>query len=210
LFGDISGGGTPWLAVVDEDSGAFRLTGNGQDADSILVKLPNPDAGRSITRTYSQLQYYPAVSNLAGDPGRYMLLGRLVSSTVLEASVVRSFNYGMEGHWSCVACPGEGGAELRHGQLSGQLDVNIDNARATLDLSGDGLTLSHTLNLVKNSELSSTALPQITLDEVTITPVESRFLGGLFGPEAEEAGVLFGITDDQGSIFSGQAIGGEQ
>lgn len=207
LFSQLSGQGQSWLAMVEGDSGIFRLNGQSQNTNSILSKLPNADPARSITRTYSQLQYYPAPSNSIDDPGRYMLLGRLTSGDVLSTATQRVFNYGMSGHWSCSNCGGA--VQLRQGTLAGSLAVDLDQSRGVVDLAGDGLTLNNNLDLSKTSELSATSLPQISLDGTALTPIRSEFLGGLFGPNAQDAGVLFGIADNQGRVFSGQAIGGQ-
>lgn len=61
--------------------------------------------------------------------------------------------------------------------------------------------------LEKIPEIDTVTSTQLRFDDQDLTIIRSKILGGLFGLNAQEAGVLFGIADDQGWVFSGGASG---
>ena len=205
LFNDISGDGTAWLSMVDADSAIFRLTGVENTTDAILSKLPPADQHRSITNIYSRLSYYPAASNSIADPGRYMLWGKLSPADIALRQAVSSANFPMQGHWTCVNCPNEN--IPLHGSLNGQLAVDFAASTANLNVQGDGLGLTSNLSLSKNNELTNLTHPSVTLNSAPLTLIRSSLLGGVFGPTAKEAGVMFGVVGTNGSIISGGVAG---
>lgn len=204
LFESIDGEGEPWLGLVDADSAILKLGSNSQDTNAILSKLPEADEDISVTKNYSMLNYYPGASNSINDPGRYAVLGRLTPPSAIEGDDIQPMRFDMSGHWTCVKCIDNDA--LRQGDLKGYLDVNFADVNADLSLSGDGLSLTSTLSLAKNSELSGNQHPTVTLDGITINPIRSQIIGGLFGPDINEAGVVFGVVGNQGKTISGSAI----
>lgn len=205
LFDDISGDGKAWLSMIDADSAIFRLTGVEHTTNSILSKLPPADQQRSITNTYSRLSYYPAASNSIADPGRYMLWGKLSPADIAVRQAISSVQFPMQGHWTCVNCPNEN--IPLHGDLNGQLAVDFTASTADLNVQGNGLELTSNLSLSKNNELTNLAHPSVTLNSTPLTLIRSSLLGGVFGPTANEAGVMFGVVDTNGSIISGGVAG---
>ncbi|MCE2516510.1 MAG: hypothetical protein J4F41_01475 [Alphaproteobacteria bacterium] len=205
LFEGIASDGAPWLGLLDADSAIFRLTGDGAGYSASLAKLPPPDPARRVLTTYSRLNYYPAASNSINDPGRYILLGRLTQAYPPEPAGPTSFHIPMSGFWTCVDCLPSG--ELRQGQLAGQLDVQLTTSSAELDVAGDGLRLHGALGLTKTNELIGSAEPVLTLDGETLSLVRSSLRGGVFGPDAEGAGVMFGVVDTEGRVISGATLG---
>ena len=110
----------------------------------------------------------------------------------------------MQGHWTCVNCPNE---EIPlHGNLNGQLAVDFAASTAGLNVQGDGLALTSNLSLSKNNELTNITHPTVTLNATQLTLIRSTLLGGVFGPTANEAGVMFGVVDTNGSIISGGVV----
>ena len=85
----------------------------------------------------------------------------------------------------------------------------MDGASETASLYlGDGrIDLNADLNFGKNAEIDTATSTQLRFDDQDLTIIRSKILGGLFGLDAQEAGVLFGIADDQGWVFSGGASG---
>ena len=203
LFNTIDGKGEAWLGLVDSDSGFFHLTGEDPETNEILEKIPDLDPDRSITRQFSRLDFIPPPLVNSSDPGRYMVLGRL-APTLPDATV----EYDLSGHWTCAGCLDS--LSLLDGTLSGQLVVDGSAETAELHLGDGRIDLNAHLTINKNAEISDAGLPQLRFDDQELTIIRSKILGGLFGPEAEEAGVLFGIADDQGWVFSGGASGIQQ
>ena len=87
--------------------------------------------------------------------------------------------------------------------------MNVNGPAETAQLRlGDGqFDLSADLTLGKTAEFSQTGAASVTFDGNNLTIIRSKILGGIFGDTAGEAGVLFGLADDQGWVFSGGANG---
>ncbi len=201
LFQNLPDDGPRWLALVDADSGYIPLRGNAASTEDTLKKLPPPTPLGDITTRFSKISYVQNQLQQIADPGRYIIWG-----TRNTLALQQPLSFTIKGQWTCSYC---GGAQaLRHGELQGQLSVNPADDRGTVTLTGDGLEIAASLARQKNNQLSSQILPTILrLDGQALTPIRSDILGSLFGPNVEEAGIVFGIADDQGRIFSGGATG---
>ena len=128
------------------------------------------------------------------------MLGRLATQ-LPEAAV----EYELSGHWTCAGC--RENLSVINVELSGQLQVDGSAETARLYLGGGRIDLNADLNFGKNAEIDTVTSTQLRFDDQDLTIIRSKILGGLFGLEAQEAGVLFGIADDQGWVFSGGASG---
>ena len=200
LFDTITGDGEAWLGLVDADSGFFHLTGEDPETNEVLDKIPDPDQSRSITRQFSRLDYIPPPLINASDPGRYLLLGRLAPS-LPETTI----NYDLSGHWTCAGCSEN--LSLLDGALTGRLVLDGGAETARLHLGDDRIDINADLTFGKNAEITNVGSTELRFDDQDLTVIRSKILGGLFGRNAEETGVIFGIADDQGWIFSGGASG---
>lgn len=200
LFDSIDGRGDAWLGLVDSDSGFFHLTGEDPETNEILDKIPDLDPDKSITRQFSRLDFIPPPFVNSSDPGRYILLGRLAPQ--LPDTAVE---YDLSGHWTCAGC--RENLAVTNGALSGHLLVNSGAETATLHLGDGRIDLNADLNFGKNAEIDTVTSTQLRFDDQDLTIIRSKILGGLFGLNAEEAGLLFGVADDQGWVFSGGASG---
>ena len=200
LFDSIDGRGEAWLGLVDSDSGFFHLTGEDPETNEILEKIPDLDPDKSITREFSRLDFIPPPLVNSSDPGRYLLLGRL-SPQLPDAAV----EYDLSGHWTCAGC--RENLSVINGALSGRLQVDGTAETAHLYLGDGRIDLNADLNFGKNAEIDTASSTQLRFDDQDLTIIRSKILGGLFGLNAQEAGVLFGIADDQGWVLSGGASG---
>ena len=120
-----------------------------------------------------------------------MLLGRLAPQ-LPDAAV----EYDLSGHWTCAGC--RENLSVINGELSGQLLVDGAAETASLYLCDDRIDLNADLNFGKNTDIDTITSTQLIFDDQDLTIIRSKILGGLFGLNVQEAGVLFGIADDQG------------
>lgn len=204
LFQDIPGEGPRWLGLVDGDSGYIPLRGNSVGTEDTLTKLPTLTSIDGITTEFSKISYMQNQLNNIQDPGRYILWGK--RSNLIPPD---SISFTLKGQWTCTYCATE--TYLRRGALTGQLLLNPIDDVVEVTLNGDGLQVRADLERDKNNQLSSRLMPkELQLDGITLTPIRSDILGAVFGPEAQEAGLIFGIADDQGRVFTGGATGTKQ
>lgn len=204
LFDTIDGEGEAWLSLVDADSGFFHLNGEDPNTNDILDKIPDPDPNRTITRQYSRLSYIPPSSINPHDPGRYLLYGRL-ANTNLAGLQDLTLRYDLRGHWTCAGCRDV--LPVIHGNLEGGLNIDINTETAVLNLIGHDIDISADLSLAKNGVLDHAENVQVSFDGSDLNIIRSRIMGGLYGDHADEAGILFGLTDSRGWVFSGGASG---
>ena len=194
LFDKIRDGDMRWISLIDNDNGYIRLRGVSELSEETAGKLPDPQPLSGLTTQYSMISHVQTRLNAQSDPGRYILWGTRTRQPVLDIPL----SYNLNGQWTCVQCTDDG--TLRDGRIHGLLMLNALNDNADLRLDGDGLDQQKTL--------SSRLLPTgLYLDGTRLTPIRSDILGSLFGDENQEAGIIFGIADDQGRVISGGALG---
>ena len=203
LFAKLSGEGDRWIAVMDSDSLNLRLNGNVENAESVLRKLPPiaPYVTPEITTRYSRFGTLSlGLDQQLDDPGRVAVWGYLSES--LPAA---DMTYDMASLWHCVGCGGV--FNTRTGTARGALTLTSEYQRALIDLNGDDLHLTATLSLDDNNQLDLSGDMSLYYEGVKQIPHAQTLTGTLFGPDANEAGLVFGLETDQGILFSGMALG---
>jgi hypothetical protein len=206
LFAKLGGEGERWIAVMDSDSLNLRLDGNADNAEAVLRKLPPiaPYVSSEITTRYSRFGTLSlGLDQQSDDPGRIAVWGYL-SKTLL----ITDMTYDMTSLWHCVGCGGV--FETRTGIARGDLTLMPEDRRAMIDLIGDDLNLAATLQLDKNNQFHLSGDIALHYEGIKQNPDMQMITGALFGPDASEAGLVFGIETDQGLLFSGMAIGASQ
>lgn len=201
LINDIEGTGTAWLAMIEADDGRFSLNGRDPGTNNLLAKLPDPaiESQTIIPTSYSRFAHFSAILSPDHDPGRYMLWGRLY-----ETLPPGPLTYAMKGLWTCTGCEADGSI-IQH-QATGRLDLDAENSTGQFSFSGAGLALETELSLEKSGALTAGGRASLTYQNQSLDISDTRINGGVFGPNAEEAGLLFGVqTEDR--TFSGAALG---
>ena len=203
LFAKLSGEGDRWIAVMDSESLSLRLDGNVENAEAVLRKLPPiaPYITPEITTRYSRFGTLSlGLDQQANDPGRIAVWGYLT-----ESLPVTDMTYDMASLWHCVGCGGF--FKTRTGTARGALILNSEYQHATIDLNGDDLHLTATLRLDDNNQFHLDGEMSLYYEGTKQIPNAQTVAGTLFGPDANEAGLVFGLETDQGVLFSGMAIG---
>lgn len=208
------GGGGSSAAAPPNNSTTNPISGGGildGGVAGILFQNVQGDGDPWLSLVESDNGFIPAQGN-AGDinkalskyPTPQPIKG--ISTTFSKISYISSQLSQLHGQWSCVLCNANG--LLRSGSLDGNISVDIQNKNAELQLSGDGLTMEFDLQLDRDLAFFSKNLPNlISLDGTALRAIRSNLHGALFGPNAEEAGALFGIADDTGKVFAGAVVG---
>jgi len=204
LFAKLSGEGERWIALMDSDSLNLRLNGNAENAEAVLRKLPPiaPYVTPEITTRYSRFGTLSlGLDQQGNDPGRIAVWGYLT-----ESLPVTDMTYDMASLWHCVGC---GGVFNTHtGTARGALTLTSEFQRATIQLNGDELSLTAALRLDDNNKFQLAGEMALYYEGIKQIPDTQIVTGTLFGPAANEAGLVFGLETDQGVLFSGMAIGG--
>lgn len=205
LLGSLSKAGQPWLAMVDADSGRFSLTGVSPQTNTVLAKQPafKPHGVSHFSPRYSRFSHIRGTINpLQRDPGRYLLWGNR-----MQTKPATSATYAMAGPWSCVGCGAS--HDVFEQQASGSLKVDFDSGAAALALAGEGLQLETAVRLGSSGVLSleNASTVQLQMDGKALAVHHGAIHGGLFGPAAEEAGLLYGFRSTDGKTISGAALG---
>jgi hypothetical protein len=111
----------------------------------------------------------------------------------------------MSSLWNCVAC--DGAFDTRSGQATGALHLASDNYHASLDLAGDGLSLSASMLLDDQINFQTHGDMQLIFDGVEQQLDRQFVTGTLFGADASEAGLVIGLETRQGALLSIMALG---
>jgi hypothetical protein len=206
LFAKLGGEGERWIAIMDSDSLNLRLDGSAENAEAVLRKLPPiaPYVTPDITTRYSRFGTLSlGLDQQADDPGRIAVWGYLS-----ETLPVTDMTYDMTSLWHCVGCGGI--FKTRTGTARGDLTLMPGDKRAIIDLIGDDLELTAALQLDQNNQFHLTGDIDLHYEGAKQNPDTQIITGALFGPDASEAGLVFGVQTDQGLLFSGMAIGASQ
>lgn len=202
LFQSIEGTGPRWITLIDSDNGYTPLRGVKALTNDVVAKLPNPTPIKGITTRYSRVSYLKNTIASQQNPGRYMIWGRQSDQPLPNSA----FQYQLGGAWTCVACTNDG--QLRHGAIAGLMTIDPLQSQADLNLNGDGLSLTATLTLNNDQSLSTRELPSsLVLDGKALSPIRADMIGSIFGDQHEEAGLVFGIADNEGRVISGGVAG---
>ncbi len=205
LFAKLNGDGDKWITIIDSDSLNLKLEGKTDDATigARLRKLPpiSDYASDNVTNIFSRFGTISSpLDNQADIAARLVVWG-------YQASALPDHNvtYQITSLWNCVAC--DGAFETRNGQANGALHLTPDNKQASLNLAGDGLSLDAAMRL--DDQINFHVLGDVRLVfESNIKQLDHQFINGtLFGPDANEAGMVIGLETDQGALFSIMALG---
>ena len=126
--------------------------------------------------------------------------GRTQSCCYQTQTQPEAFDYELDTLWFCGDCTVSFGQDKALLSLTGdgaRLSMTTDERQLTLPLSLEGGALMH--NDIKPH---LTAVPEAR--DLNISQWQAT--GGFFGPEAEEAGLIFSLFYDQ-SVFSAAGIG---
>ena len=212
IFGHLDSfdGGQASAYAIDVNSGALSFIDPEDDLYSFLSKQPDITDKQVIRlqgdKSYSALTHLyhdigQAPQDRRGtdsfnqiDPGHFFLWG-YQTQTQPDA-----FDYELDTLWFCGDCTVSFGQDKALLSLTGdgaRLSMTTDERQLTLPLSLEGGALMH--NDIKPH---LTAVPEAR--DLNISQWQAT--GGFFGPEAEEAGLIFSLFYDQ-SVFSAAGIG---
>ena len=126
------------------------------------------------------------------ESGKYFLWGYLSESLQLQASL----SYDMQANWRCAGC------SQSEGTATGALQLDLARSQAQFNLASPVLTLETVLDLTQKNllhrQLGSNT--QVTVDGKTLTHDGLAVQGGIFGPDGQNAGLVFGFRDDDTHI----------
>lgn len=201
LLSGVDGEGEAWIGLIEADSARLVHSGSDTDADADLNKLPpaSLESQSIITTRYSGFAHFTSSIDAANQPGQYMQWGKLTPE-IPDAEA----EYALEGAWTCTGCNGHG--SINHGKASGQLDVDFVTLSGQASLTGDGLDFSTGLGLDKSLIIQDAGSTSLGYNGVDIPLQDVMTSGGIFGPDANEAGLLFGLISED-RVFTGAAIG---
>lgn len=162
-----------------------------------LARQTNYVSGAWIKGEDGNLQLIDDGFSIA-DNGKYFLWGYLS-----EALPAQPFlNYQVNAFWQCSGC------EDSSGTASGGIQLNMAEQKARFLLDGGQFQLKTQLTLTDKNQLTHLAgsptelhmnASRIPLDKIAIK-------GGIFGPNGQNAGLVFGLRSEQHHI-TGLALG---
>ena len=126
------------------------------------------------------------------ESGKYFLWGYLSESLQPQASL----RYDMQANWRCTGCSQSASI------ATGGLQLDLANSQAQFNLASPVLVLETVLDLTQKNQLhrqlgSST---QLTVDGKALTHDGLAVQGGIFGPDGQNAGLVFGFRDEDTHI----------
>ena len=196
--------------AIDVNSGALRFIDPNDDLYSFLSKqpdikdtqiiLPNGDESHSaLAHLYHDIGQASQNGHKVDsfnqiDPGHFFLWGYQTNAPPT------SLDYELETLWFCGDC------DVSFGQDSARLSVTGDEA--SLSMTTDERHLILPLSLSSGGLIHNDISPVLravgSSQDLSISQWQAS--GGFFGPEAEEAGVIFSLFYDQ-SVFSAAGSG---
>ena len=214
IFGRLQSfeGGTASAYAIDVNSGALTIIDPESDLFSFLSKqpalidenilLPNgQDSYSALTHLYHDLGQKPQNQRSLslvnqGDPGHFFLWGMQGGAPSAPQ------NYELQTLWFCGDC------HVNFGQDSAIL--SIDGHQASLSMTTDERHLTLPLSLQDEGLFHNDNAPElISVPDNDPLPLSQwQAHGGFFGPEAQEAGLIFSLFYGQ-SVFSAAGIGSQ-
>ena len=203
-------GGQASAYAIDVNSGALRFIDPEEDLYSFLSKQPDsinqqiisPNGDHSysaLTHLYHDIGHSPQDTRSADsfnhiDPGHFFLWGHQTLTQPAPS------DYELETLWFCGDCAVSFGQDKALLSLTGdgaRLSMTTNERQLILPLSIEGGTLRH-----NDNKPQLTSLPHS--QDLDLSQWQAT--GGFFGPDAEEAGLIFSLFYDQ-SVFSAAGIG---
>lgn len=180
--------------VVDTDSGQVRLFSNRTEMEQFLVKQPEPRffSSRAVASDLARGVFIPASSSAVSNTqthGKFMIWGRALTAMPSTLNTLSRLDYTMTGAFHCQSCA------TKQGVLTGSLSLGLDLQATILRLSGDGLEFSQYWQLGKNAGLAPLGSQNASLRIGNVAQnIEAvRGQGGLFGENAQSAGMVFSM-----------------
>ena len=205
LFAKINGDGKKWITVMDTDSLNLKLDGHVDDATigAVLRKLPPvSDAGSdTVTNRFSRFGTISTPLDGHADIATRLVVWGHQTSALPDHDIT----YDINSLWNCVAC--DGAFDTRTGKATGALHLTSDNYHASLNLAGDGLSLTAPMVLDDQVNFQTNGDMQLIFDGVEQQLDRQFVTGTLFGADASEAGLVIGLETRQGALFSIMALG---
>ena len=190
---------------MDTDSLNLKLGGHVDDATigAVLRKLPPvSDAGSdTVTNRFSRFGTISSPLDRRADVAARLVVWGHQTSALPDHDIT----YDMSSLWNCVDC--DGAFDTRSGQATGALHLTSDNHHVSLDLAGDGLSLSASMLLDDQINFQTHGDMQLIFDGVEQQLDRQFVTGTLFGADASEAGLVIGLETRQGALFSIMALG---
>ena len=126
------------------------------------------------------------------ESGKYFLWGYRSESLQPQASL----SYDMQANWRCAGC------SQSEGTATGALQLDLARSQAHFNLASPVLTLETVLDLTQKNQLHRQlgSNTQVTVDGKTLTHDGLAVQGGIFGPDGQNAGLVFGFRDDDTHI----------
>ena len=191
--------------VVDTDSGQVRLFSDKGALDRFLAKQPEPRffSGQVAAGDVARGVFIPASSSAvspAQSHGKFMIWGRALTALPNSLNTRSRLDYRMTGSFHCQSCP------TKRGALTGSLTLQLDAGASILRLSGGGLVFSQHWQLGKNASLAVLGKQNasLTIGNQAQNIMQLRGHGGLFGAEAQSAGMVFSMDYETPSGASNQ------
>lgn len=120
--------------------------------------------------------------------GKYFLWGYLSESLQPDAGL----RYDMHANWRCAGCAQTAGTAI------GALQLDLAKNQALFNLTGPVLTLETVLDLTQKNRLSYQlgSNAKVTVDGKALIHDGLAVRGGIFGPDGQNAGLVFGFRND--------------
>ena len=130
--------------------------------------------------------------------GKYFLWGYSTENLPVN----KAFGYDMQANWRCTGC------QNAVGSGTGRLVLDIANSQAQFSLDSPDFKLSTSLIFTQKNQLQYKlgSDAEITIDGRQLAIQELAIRGGIFGPDGQNAGLLFGVKDERAHL-TGLAIG---
>ncbi len=132
--------------------------------------------------------------------GKYLIWGYLTDNLPDRSAI----NYQITASWHCSGC------KERIGAAKGTVRLHLVDQRAVVNFASKQLSLQTSLNMTEKNQLRyhPDTKAEILIEGKKITPRHLTLRGGLFGPQAENIGMIFGIST-QDRRLSGIVLGNQ-
>ena len=126
------------------------------------------------------------------ESGKYFLWGYLSESLQPKARL----SYDMQANWRCTGCSQSAGT------ATGALQLDLAKSQAQFNLASPVLTLETVLDITQKNQLrrQSGSNTLVTIDGKALTHDGLAVRGGIFGPDGQNAGLVFGFRDEDTHI----------
>ena len=190
------------LTIIDPEDELYGFLSKQPDIATREILLPHEEASYSaLTHLYhnigAEIANRPSTNQFNQiDPGHFFLWG-------LEGpQPTGTLDYELETLWFCADCAQSFGQD--------KATLSLDGTTASLSMTTAERQLIFPLIFNENGLVHHDSKPQFKslVDDVDLDPLQWQAKGGFYGPNAEEAGLIFSLFYDQ-SLFSAAGIGAQ-